>query len=165
MRRGRLLSAQAVPVPDASFHPSDAEMRMPPPPVVSVVIGDSGVPPRRPDTRNSKTQTETDGPNVVEELKSLASWLADHQQNNVTDGYAADGSEESNRDLTVPAGEGVPTHRTTAAVNFNTASGSEPAVSTQQGTDAGLDMGLRTSLDRTKPASSIGESNGAADLA
>ena len=138
---------------------------MPQPPVVSVVIGDSDLPPQRPDTRNSKTQTETYGPNVVEELKSLASWLADHQQNNVTDGYAADGFEESNRDLTVPAGEGVPTRRTTAAGSFNTASGSEPAVSTQQGTDAGLDMGMRTSLDQTKSVSSIGESNGAADLA
>ena len=47
-------------MPDSAFHATEAEMRMPEPPVVSVVLGD----PRqgtRPLMRNAKVQTQADG--------------------------------------------------------------------------------------------------------
>ena len=134
---------------------------MPPPPVVSVIVGDSALPPRRPDTRNAKTQTDTSDPSIVEELKSLAGWLADHHQNNDTDGYTADGFEESNGDLTVPADA----YRATTAGASNLAPDAEPAASIQQGTGSGLRMGAHTGSDRPQPTAATYTSKGAADLA
>jgi hypothetical protein len=97
----------------------------------------------------------------VEELKSLAGWLADHHQNTATDGYTADGFEESNGDLTVPADA----HRPAAAGASNLAAGSEPAASTQQGTASGLSVDTHTGSDRSQPTDAIHKSKGAADLA
>jgi hypothetical protein len=148
--------SQAVPVPDASFHPNDAEIRMPAPPVVSVVLGEAFQPPPRPDTRNAKVQTDTDGPVVVEELKKLASWLADHQENNLGpgSGYTAsvfDELEESNRDLTVP----VDAHTTPATE----AASSPPTVDRRQQSATGTGTGSGTGI------AAASESKGAADLA
>ena len=134
---------------------------MPSPPAISVVIGESGLPTRRLDTRNAKTQTDGDGPSVAEELKSLADWLAASQQNKATDGYMADGLEESNRDLTVPTDA---TWRATTGAS-NPAAGDEPASSKQLGTATGFRTGVYTSLDRLQPTAAIFESKGAADLA
>ena len=146
---------QAVPVPDASSYPSEAEIQMPPPPVVSVVIGDSATPPQRLDTRNTKTQTDTDGPSVVEDLKKLASWLADRQQDNMPDDNEANSPEESNR--YVPASSSpYSAAAATAGVPNSLAVGGEPAASTERGTDTRLGMGETAAL---------GESKGAADLA
>lgn len=152
---------QAVPVPDASFHPSDAEVRMPPPPVVSVVIGDCAQPPQRPDTRDAEIQTDTDSHSVVEELKSLASWLVDRQHD--TDDYRADGSGERNRSATVPADS----YGAATTCTSSLAAGGQAAVSTDRRTAAGIEMGLHSSLGRFQPTemAALGESKGAADLA
>lgn len=134
---------------------------MPSPPVISVVIGECGLPPRRLDTRNATTQTDGDGASVAEELKSLADWLAASQQNKATDGYVADGLEETNRDLTVP----TDAHWRATTGASNPAAGNEPSSSTQLGTGTGHRMGVYTSLDRHQPTAAIFESKGAADLA